>query len=176
MFHLQARIQLQEMKTSVLWEEILHSTCAHVAHHLGQSHGILGQKEETKCQVSTRVYQDGRINTCRGVNRPVPFAQMLRERLWWQEPPLWSSGASSGWSSLARTARWHFHIRQPESEPQGVSHAEPAAWQRSASRVPRSEPALKQTHKPSCETYIKFNCIKMGTNQTEVNATQHTPV
>lgn len=45
MFHLQAGIQLQEMETSVFREEVLHSTCTNIAHHLGQSHSILAQKE-----------------------------------------------------------------------------------------------------------------------------------
>lgn len=44
MFHLQPRIQLQEVETSVFREEILHGACTHVAHHLGQSHSILGQR------------------------------------------------------------------------------------------------------------------------------------
>lgn len=41
MLHLQTRIQLQEVKTSVFREEILHGAGAHVANHFGQTHGVL---------------------------------------------------------------------------------------------------------------------------------------
>lgn len=34
MFHLQTRIQLQEMEPSIFREEVLHGTRTHVAHHL----------------------------------------------------------------------------------------------------------------------------------------------
>lgn len=34
MFHLQTRIQLQEMEPSIFREEVFHGTCTHVAHHL----------------------------------------------------------------------------------------------------------------------------------------------
>lgn len=45
MFHLQARIQLQKMETSIFRVEIFHSTCAHIAYDLGQLHSTLGHKE-----------------------------------------------------------------------------------------------------------------------------------
>lgn len=45
MFHLQTGVQLQEMETSIFREEVLHSACAYIAHHLGQSHSILARKE-----------------------------------------------------------------------------------------------------------------------------------
>lgn len=42
MLHLQTRIQLQEVKTSVFGEEILHGPGADVANHLGETYGVLG--------------------------------------------------------------------------------------------------------------------------------------
>lgn len=35
MFHLQTRIQLQKVEPSIFREEVFHSPCTHVAHHLG---------------------------------------------------------------------------------------------------------------------------------------------
>ena len=44
--YLQARVELQEVKSSVLLVEILHSPCTHVAHHLGQPHGSLSGHQQ----------------------------------------------------------------------------------------------------------------------------------
>lgn len=54
MFHLQAGVQLQEMETSIFREEVLHSTCTYIAHHLGQSHSILAKERRQMLRLNQR--------------------------------------------------------------------------------------------------------------------------
>lgn len=62
MFHLQTRIQLQEVEPSILREEVFHSPCAHVAHHLGQRHGKLGRRKKSNEKCSSSAGRVGDTN------------------------------------------------------------------------------------------------------------------
>lgn len=61
MLYLQTRIQLQEVKTSVFGEEILHGAGAHVANHFGETYGVLRHTNWNKKKINNLSGSDAKL-------------------------------------------------------------------------------------------------------------------